>query len=321
MALLARVADRVYWGARYTERAEDTARIVRAFGDLYVDFPVAAGLRWDPLIAIGGTSPGAILGDGADHRDNGEAAVLHHLIVDTANPGSISASVAAARENLRTTREVMPREAWQAINQMSRFVRAEAPMATDRRSRDWFLGRVTEISRRLDGVLESTMSRDAPYRMWRLGRLVERADMTTRVIGVRAAALLGRDAGGTDDVMRLDEVEWMGVLRSLSALQMYQRAARRPIEASAVLRFLLFHEPFPRSVRGCLSEIRRELQSLPGPAPVLDALSMLEHDLAACAPDTADGGAIDRDMDRLQRSISALDRAIADRYMRSHIAQ
>ena len=92
MALLARVADRVYWGARYTERAEDTARIVRAFGDLYVDFPVAAGLRWDPLIAIGGTSPGAILGDGADHRDNGEAAVLHHLIVDTANPGSISAS-------------------------------------------------------------------------------------------------------------------------------------------------------------------------------------------------------------------------------------
>lgn len=317
MALLARVADRVYWGARYTERAEDTARIVRAFGDLYVDFPVAAGLRWDPLIAIGGTSPETVLGADVHHADNGEATVLHHLIVDTANPGSITSSVAAARENLRTTREVMPREAWQAINQLGRFVRAEAPMATDRRSRDWFLGRVTEISRRLDGVLESTMSRDAPYRMWRLGRLVERADMTTRVIGVRAAALLGRPAGLTD----LDEVEWMGVLRSLSALQMYQRAARGPIEASAVLRFLLFHEPFPRSVRGCLSEIRRELQSLPGPAPVLDTLSMLEHDLAACSPNTGDGDEIDRDMDRLQRAIAALDRAIADRYMRSHIAQ
>jgi len=319
MALLARVADRVYWGARYTERAEDTARIVRAFGDLYVDFPVAAGLRWDPLIAIGGTPPESVLGTGAHHGDNGEAAVLRHLIVDPANPGSIAASVAAARENLRTTREVMPREAWLAINQLSRFVRAEASTATDRRSRDWFLGRVTEISRRLDGVLESTMSRDAPYRMWRLGRLVERADMTTRVIGVRAAALLGRDTA--DGIRRLDEVEWMGVLRSLSALQMYQRAARGPIESGAVLRFLLFHEPFPRSVRGCLSEIRRELQSLPGPSPVLDSLSMLEHALAACAPDTADGHAIDDDMDRLQTAIAALDRAIAERYMRTHTRQ
>ncbi|MDA2944158.1 MAG: alpha-E domain-containing protein [Actinomycetota bacterium] len=306
MALLSRVADRVHWGARYIERAEDTARVLRAFGDLYVDFPVAAGLTWGPLVAITGEAP--IVSDSADR---GEREVLHRLIADASNPGSIIAAVEAARENLRTTREVMPREAWLAINQIARLARDEAPRAVGRRNRDWFLTRVIEISRRLDGVLESTMTRDPAWHMWRLGRLVERADMTTRVLGVRAASLLRpAESLGAD----LADVQWMGVLRSLSALQMYQRAVRGPIEAGDVMRFLLFHEGFPRSVRSCLVGIQSEVLALPDPREVLEAVGDALAALDACDPEASDGWAIDADMDRLQVSLVALDRAIISRY-------
>jgi uncharacterized alpha-E superfamily protein len=303
MALLSRVADRVYWGARYIERAEDTARVLRAFGDLYVDFPVAAGLTWGPLVAITGEPP---LTD--DAGDRGEQAVLHRLIADRSHPGSIVSTIEFARENLRTTREVMPREAWQAINQLAQLSRDEATRAVGRRTRDWFLSRVIEISRRLDGVLESTMTRDAAWHMWRLGRLVERADMTTRVLGVRAAALLRSPLDG------LDEVQWMGVLRSVSALQMYQRAVRGPIESSDVLRFLLFHEGFPRSVRSCLVGIQAEVLALPDPAGVIAQVGEVVAALDACDPDAHDGWAIDADMDRLQVAIADLDRAIIARF-------
>ena len=100
MALLARVADRLYWGARYVERAEDTARIVRAYHELVVDLPVDVMLRWEPLAAIAGN---VVAFEFARRRLTGELAVLHFLVADRANPGSIASCVAAARENLRTT--------------------------------------------------------------------------------------------------------------------------------------------------------------------------------------------------------------------------
>lgn len=183
MSLLSRVADRIYWGARYIERAEDTARIIRSYGDLLVDLPSDVPLRWEPLVALTGNDP-------LHTETEGEMAVVTFLIADEANPGSIATTVARARENLRTTREVLPREAWYALNGLHQYVSSEAERASGRRTRDRFLGRVIDDSRRLDGVLESTMTRAHPYRMWRLGRLLERADMTTRIVGLRAASIL-----------------------------------------------------------------------------------------------------------------------------------
>jgi uncharacterized alpha-E superfamily protein len=310
--LLARTADRLYWGARYVERAEDTARIVRAYHDLVVDYPSVELLRWEPLAALTG-SAGSVVVPASD--PSGERTVLRHLLADRANPGSIVSAVGSARENLRTTREVMPREAWQAVNQLSQYVAATAPGAVERQLRDRFLLRVVEISRRLDGILESTMSRSNEYRMLRLGRLVERADMTTRVLGVAAAGILQLEAADQGDLVN-DEIRWMNVLRSVSALQMYQRAVRGPIDGIEVVRFLLSFGAFPRSVQGCFDEIRSVLLGLPGPQSVLARLDETEQVLAAADP-TAAGAPLDAAMDRVQAAITALDRAIHDRYVAS----
>jgi uncharacterized alpha-E superfamily protein len=310
VALLARVADRLYWAARYVERAEDTARIIRAYHELVVDFPGDVLLRWEPLVAIAG-GPLDLAGDPAD--DSGEQTVLHHLIADRANAGSIASSIASGRENLRTAREIIPREAWQVVNALSQYVDAAAASAVRRQLRDRFLARVVDDSRRLDGVVDSTMTRANPYRMFRLGRLVERADMTTRVLGVRAAALLQLRASDVRSVN--DEVQWMGVLRSVSALQMYQRATRGPIDGEAVVRFLLFYATFPRSVQSCLDEIRSLLVALPDSQDVIAVLDAAETTLADSHPVVSNGHELDDAMDRVQLAIAELDRAIHTAYV------
>lgn len=309
--LLARTAERLYWGARYVERAEDTARIVRAYNDLVVDYPGDEMLRWEPLAVIAGSH---VRLDVPDSDAAGEYTVLHHLIADPVAPSSIAGCVAQARENFRTTREVMPREAWQAINELSHHVRASATAGVARQRRDRFLARVVDVSRRLDGVLESTMSRSDAYWMIRLGRLIERADMTTRVLGVAAAGVLTLDAVDRSELVA-EDVRWMSVLRSVSALQMYQRATRGPIEGLAVVRFLMTSERFPRSVQWCFDAIRTVLAELPSPAEVVVALDQAESALRLADPHATGGVEIDRSMDQVQVAIAALHDAIHRRYV------
>ena len=313
--LLARTADRLYWGARYIERAEDTARIVRAFHELVVDYPSPEVLSWEPLAAIHGSVEqvaGAVSGANGDDP-GGERAVLSHVLGDLDNASSIRSSVRAARENLRTTREVMPREAWQAVNELSQYVDATASAAIERQLRDRFLLRVVQISRRLDGILESTMTRGLSFRMLRLGRLIERADMTTRVLGVAAASLLAAE----DDEVEViaEQVRWMSVLRSVSALQMYQRSDYGPIDGINVVRFLLYDERFPRSVRGCFEEIRSVVSALPGCDEVRAALDGADVVLAGADPRQVDAERLDRSMDRVQHAIAAMHETFQQAYV------
>jgi uncharacterized alpha-E superfamily protein len=331
--LLSRVADRIYWAARYMERAEDTARIVRTHGELMADLPPTARVRWEPLIAITGSDRRYSAtkqepvqqqhqqqqAQPRDAQALEEQAVVEVLVADRINPGSVTSCVFSARENLRTTRDTIPREAWMTLNDLSLYVGSESDRSVDRRRRERFLNRVVADSRRIDGVLASAMTHDEAYVMWRLGRAIERADMTTRVLAVQAAAVLALHAEssewaeGVDDH---DEVQWMSVLRSLSGLQAYQRAVRGPIEGSKVVYFLLHHDRFPRAVRALLREIRRALAELPDPGAPLDAVDRIDvqlHDSVAAA---SDGAALDEAMDALQGAIADLDRRLADRYLR-----
>jgi uncharacterized alpha-E superfamily protein len=346
--LLARVADRIYWAARYVERAEDTARLVRAHGELMADLPSQIATRWEPLVTVMGSdvrfrdlnghappsgshapsrskaqsqsqsqsqssrTASQTQSQSGTRPDEVEMAVARFLITDRTNPGSVVSSVIAARENLRTTRDTVPREGWHAVNDLYLYVTTEADRGADRRVRERFLGRVISEGRRIDGVLASAMTHDEAYVMWRLGRALERADMTTRVLGVRAADVLSQPQG---DVDTHDEVQWMGVLRSVWGLQMYQRAVRGPIEGSSVVRFLLDHERFPRSVRALLREMRLALAELPDPGGPLDAVAHVESVLRDSTAASTDGKALDAAMDELQVAIALVGQRITDRYL------
>lgn len=306
--LLSRVADNLYWGARYMERAEDTARVVRSFTELILDLPTGVASSWEPLLAVVGSRAEYDAG----HARVQESDIVRFLVADTSNGGSVVSSVAAARENLRTTREVLPRDAWQAVNDLYLFTGRDTESGVDRRSRARFLGRVITDCQRLDGVLSGMMRRDQAYELWRLGQMVERADMTTRVLGVRAASLLS----SPHDAHDYDEVQWMGVLRSVTAMQMYQRSQRGPIDGASVVAFLLFDETFPRSVAGCVQRMRAALSRLPRPEVTMPSVDALEALLRTLPADAADGAALDRAMDQVQGALADLNTRVYDTFVR-----
>ncbi|HEY8544702.1 MAG TPA: alpha-E domain-containing protein, partial [Acidimicrobiales bacterium] len=108
MLLLSRVAEHLYWAARYVERAEVTARVVSEHTHLLVDLPTSVPLTWEPLLDLPGVP--------REERGRSEREVVAFLLADPANPSSVLASVVTARANLRATREVLPREAWEVVN-------------------------------------------------------------------------------------------------------------------------------------------------------------------------------------------------------------
>ena len=135
--------------------------------------------------------------------------------------------------------------------------------------------------------------------------------MTTRVLGVRAAAVLSAAPGSDEELrFRYDDLQWMGVLRSLTGLQMYQRAVRGPIDGPNVVRFLLEHDRFPRAVRALLREMRRALGELPDPSVIIDEVDTVDAMLRGSTDGGIDGAALDRAMDELQRALAQLDRRI-----------
>ncbi len=328
--LLSRVAGRIYWAARYIERAEDTARLVRAHGELMADLPAQVQTRWEPLVTVVGSdvrfrdltekspsqsqSQSQSQSNGAAPPEDIELTVAKFLVSDRSNPSSVVSAVVNARENLRTTRDTIPRDGWHVLNDLYLYVTTEADRAPDRRVRERFLSRVIFDGRRIDGVLATVMTHDEAYVMWRLGRAIERADMTTRVLGVRAAAVLSQPGNGAS-AKDHDEVQWMGVLRSVWGLQMYQRAVRGPIEGTSVVRFLLEHDRFPRAVRALMREIRRALVELPDPDGPLDAVDHVEAVVRESSSASTDGRALDKAMDDLQVAIAQLDKQITDRYL------
>jgi len=263
--LLSRAAENIYWAGRYLERAESSARIIKVHTELFLDLPKSAGMGWTPLLAItGATEQFDELYGEAD-----EESVVGFLLGDERNPGSIVSALALARENIRSTRTVFPREAWEIVSELHRRSSETSSGAVNRWSRIAWLDHVIATNHRLRGLLEGTMCRDAASGFLRIGQLVERADMSTRVLDVQAGSLLG--ASGA--LERFADVTWMAVLKSLAGYETYRSQAYQLMSPEGVLRFVLQDPQFPRSIEHCLIEISQHL------------LEFRDHDatMAVCA--------------------------------------
>ena len=162
--LLARMAEAVYWAGRYLERAEGTARIVQVHTDAHVDMPVGEDVGWEPLLAIAGVDSEFAerysAAAGARRRRAAEQDVIEFLLHGEGNDSSILASLTAARENLRTARPVVPREAWEACNNLWLACNDHLAEADSREGRVQWLRRVIAGCQRINGILLGTMSRD-----------------------------------------------------------------------------------------------------------------------------------------------------------------
>ena len=266
--MLSRIAENFYWFGRYLRRAENTARLINVNASLMLDLPRHVQLGWAPLVDIIGA--GSSFAERYDTAD--EDSVVRYIMIELENPGSIYSSLEHGREILRASRDTMPREVWERLNDLYFFVRERGEQALARPYRTSFLSQVINGALLIYGGIEANMSRDVGYRFLQLGAAIEQADMTTRILDVRSVRLIAEEA----ELRPFVYIQWMSVLRSLTAYQMYRRHVRSRVHGAGVLGFLLQNREFPRSVSFCLQRIRHALPQLPPYRPAERALSRVQ---------------------------------------------
>lgn len=311
--MLSRVAENLYWFSRYVRRAENTARLVGVSGQLQLDLPRTARFAWRPLInTIGAGDVFAKLYPEAGDEPS-EDDVARFLLIDERNAQSLCAAVRHAREILRTIRETLPQECWEAVNDLHLYIEANGERGIGRRYRLDFINRVIDGCLRVSGLLTANVSRDIGYQFLRLGTALEQADMTSRIIDAGASGLVRVRAEGTE---AFDAMQWMSVLRSLAALQMYRRNVRQRVTSVLSLRFLLQNNEFPRSVYFCLSRMQSILASMPERSEVAIQLAKvvaLVRDADPAMLAASDPCAF---MDQIQVELGSLHAVIHDAYFR-----
>ena len=306
--MLSRVAENIYWMARYIERAENTARIIMVNTNLMLDLPSGVRPGWRPIIEILGSE------DYYDktHSDVNERTVLKFLISETDSPSSILNSLEQARENARTIRDIIPRECWERVNDLYMIAKRNAASGYSKKGRYDYLQTVISGSQTVTGLLAGTMLHDIGYDFLRMGRNLERADMTTRIIDVRSANLLPEHEGLTP----FENIQWMSVLKSMTAYQMYRRTIQVRVRRPDVLKFLLKDKKFPRSFFHALLEVKTCLRHLPRNDELIAELNevgkkVLRADQAVLAQNE-----LHKFIDELQLGLGDLHNSITEQYFR-----
>ncbi|MFO0675882.1 MAG: alpha-E domain-containing protein [Polyangiaceae bacterium] len=267
--MLSRVADAIYWMNRYVERAENVARFVDVNLHLALDFG-DVDEQWGPLVATTADEESFAARYDGMSKDN----VLRFLTFDRENPNSILACLAKARENARTVREVISSEMWEQVNRAFLMVTDAAKNPQVMAAPHDFFTAVKQAAHLFVGITYLTMTHNEAWHFGRLGRLLERADKTSRILDVKYFILLPHEA---DVGSTVDELHWAALLRSASAFEMY-RKRHGTIRPQDVVDFLMLSRRFPRSVRYCLNTAERSLHAITG-APVGTWTNLAEREL------------------------------------------
>ncbi|GJL74947.1 MAG TPA: alpha-E domain-containing protein [Nitrosomonas sp.] len=307
MTMLSRVANRVYWMARYLERAENTARLINVNTHLLLDLPKKVRLGWGPIVDI--TSRRDYFFSLYEEAD--ERSVIRFMVSDTRNPASILSALNMARENTRTIRDIIPREAWEQVNTLHLSTKTNAKSVITQRHRYDFLRSVILGVQTISGMLAGTMTHDEGYSFLRMGRNLERADMTTRIIDVRSATLL---PDMPEDLTPFENLQWVSVLKSLTAYQMYRREMRQRIRRVDVLKFLLQEEHFPRSFYHTSRQVSACLDNLPRNEKTLQLLTKQQKKLLQTKLQEFDQEKLHAFIDELQVGVIKVNDSISETY-------
>jgi uncharacterized alpha-E superfamily protein len=250
--LLARYAECIFWLARFVERAENLARILDVNETFSRDRQ--GGHDWFSIVQLNGDED--VFAE--KHRIASAANVLRFYVIDAGNPTAIVSAIASARENARTLRPLISTEMWVQLNVF--YNRLKALGEDDLRP-----GRLTALFTEIKdacqcftGITEGTFYRDQAWYFYRIGRYIERADQTTRLLDTRYRRL-HRDS---EAASAAETGQWLALLRSASGYHAFRRTHTDRMTPAAVVGFLLFDRSFPRSVALCIAEIEAALTQL-----------------------------------------------------------
>ena len=301
--MLSRAAQRVYWTGRYLERAENTARIVQQYSQLLLDLPREVGVGWFELVRIVGATD--------EYRASGkpytETDILEFLLADAEGYSSLAYALRMARENVRNTRDLLPHEAWESVNELYQEARRSLGPAAKNEDRFEILSECIGDCQKISGILTGTLSHHSPYHFLSLGQSIERADMTSRIIDVATAYIQHNERL----VRRYGSSLWTNVLKSVSGFQMYRQYRQPQVEGHRVIDFLLRDRAFPRSIAFCLDNARSSCAALPRGRDTGAALDKVEGLLQPIPADRLSAAEVSTLMDSVQKRLGDVHQAVA----------
>ncbi len=267
--MLSRVANSLYWMSRYIERAENIARIVDVNLQLLLDFrnlnEERLAQHWLPIVQTTGDETQFF----SLHKKATGNAVTEFLVFQMENPNSIVSSILQARENARMVRDQVTIEFWEELNRLYWFVKTPQARKAWNESPSEFFQQIKSSSLQLIGLTEATLIHNEGWWFLQIGKFIERADKTSRILDVRYQVSPQNGApvnNSNPDTGEADVLEWSAILRSCSAWDAYKSIYGADVNPRLVAEFLLFNEDFPRSVRFCVAELNRALRRISGVA-------------------------------------------------------
>ena len=296
--MLSRIAESLFWIGRYIERSDGTARILDVHLQLLLEDPwIDEDTACRSLLSVMGSFPPQAV-ETVRRED-----VLARLAVDRMNPACIAYALTAARENARRAREIVSTELWETLNTTN----ARMPRRLQTEKVHEFFQWVRERSALAVGIVDSSTSRDEAWQFFTLGRSIERADMTARLLATRSLT----EASGPS---------WTTILRSCGAYEAYLRTYRGMPSARNAAEFLLLDRLFPRSIiysiqraEDCMSAIDPRADRVGHSNTVLRALGQIRNDLEY-RPISEILGELPLHMDRVQKVTREASEAIRQRF-------
>jgi uncharacterized alpha-E superfamily protein len=293
---------------RYVERAENLARFVDVTFNLQLDLPSGAREQWLPLVSTTGDNEYFAEHYDAPTREN----VVEFLSFDADYPNSIYACIRSARENARTVRETISSEMWEHLNNFYYLVRGAAETGQGFQAPQEFFQEVKLASHLFNGITDGTMSHGEGWQFARLGRKLERADKTSRLLDVKYFLLLPQvhDVGTP-----ADDLQWSAVLRSVSGFEMF-RKRHGQITPDRVVGFLILDRLFPRAVMHCVDYANEALHAVSGSPegtfwnPAEKQLGQLRSELAYLNVEEIIARGLHEFLDRLQVKLNRVGDAI-----------
>jgi uncharacterized alpha-E superfamily protein len=255
--MLSRIAESLFWLARYIERAEGTARILDVnYHMLLEQSQQSYRLRWEPLIIMAGEEDRFR----KLYKEVNAENVFEFLAFRHDNPSSIVQCISKARENARTIRDRISREMWEDINGLFYLANGYVPSEEIAAGPHRFCDKIKFGAHRFHGVTDSTLPHDEGWDFLRVGWALERAEMTARLVDVQYHNLLDTPSS----TGALDNHQWMAVLRSVGAYEAYHRQYPPPIEPEKVAEMLILNPQHPHSIRFSASEVQAGLRAISG---------------------------------------------------------
>ncbi len=251
--LLARYAEGLFWMARYLERVENLARLIDVTQTY--ESPGREDEAWSALLRINADEDSLVERGGTLEPYR----IKHFYLLDQSNPTSIPAAIEVVRTNARTLRPLISTEMWAQINIFRREIMAITPRDLEGDNLVRVCARLKEGVQAHTGMTEGTFFRDQGWNFYMLGRLIERADQTTRLLDIKYHLLAPH--GAAEQRLR-EQTQWSGVLRAAAGYHAFRRVAPAGFEPVDVVAFLLSDRSFPRSVMLCVSQAEWHLMQL-----------------------------------------------------------